>query len=216
MSSKFYAVKVFCLSLMIGSVFIQLIAAQSAELNGSAPTSLPQISDFNISPSELILDDDPLSVVLQVQVSDDDGDIKSIEAVFASPSKSQSKQVLMNQTDLISGDAKNGLYLTRLKFPASSETGCWTLEYLMACDEAGGCRRIDATLAEKLGYQAKLQIVKASDPDSIMESDGSFAGNDIFPDPNELRSWADSENRFSSQKKIIINSIFNRPAICWP
>jgi len=216
MNSIFNAVEILCLSLMISSVFIPLTAAQSVQINGSISSSLPQIIDFNLSPLELTLEDAPIDVILQVHVSDDGGDINSIEAAFSSPSKSQSKRVLMNRTNMISGDQKSGLYSTRMEFSPSSEAGCWTFDYLMACDEAGGCRRIDAALAEKLGYPAKLMILKAANPDSIMEPDGSFAGNDIFPDPNELRGWADSDNRFSAQKKILINNVFNRPAICWP
>ena len=204
------------LSLIFGSIGMPLAVAQSMQSGDSAPSSSPQIYGFNLSPEELVLGGTSLTVALQAHVADNDGDIDSIEAVFSSPSKSQFKRALMNQTDLISGDAKNGSYVTNMDFSQSCEVGVWTLDYLIACDRAGNCRRIDAALAETLGYPTKLQISKISDPDSILESDGSFAGNDIFPDPNELRGWADSENRFSAQKKIIINSIFNRPAICWP
>lgn len=216
MNSIVKVVMALWLSLIFGSIGMPLAVAQSMQSGDSAPSSSPQIYGFNLSPEELILGGTPLTVALQAHVADDDGDIDSIEAVFSSPSKSQFKRALMNQTDLISGDAKNGSYVTNMDFSQSCEVGVWTLDYLIACDRAGNCRRIDAALAETLGYPTKLQISKISDPDSILESDGSFAGNDIFPDPNELRGWADSENRFSAQKKIIINSIFNRPAICWP
>ncbi len=204
------------LSLIFGSIGLPLAVAQSMQSGDSASSSSPQIYGFNLSPEELILGGTPLTVALQAHVADDDGDIDSIEAVFSSPSKSQFERAIMNQTDLVSGDASNGSYVTNMDFSQSCEVGLWTLDYLIACDRAGNCRRIDAALAETLGYPTKLQISKISDQDSILESDGSFAGNDIFPDPNELRGWADSENRFSAQKKIIINSIFNRPAICWP
>lgn len=195
------------MSLMIGSIFVPLTAAQSMQLNDSVSSSSPQICGFNLSPEELILDGAPLEVILQAHVADDDGDVELIEVVFSSPTRSQFKRALMNQTNLVSGDFRNGLYSACMDFSPSCEAGSWTLDYLMACDGAGECRRIDAVLAEKLGYPVKLQISNISDPDFI---------NDIFPDPNELRGWADSENRFSAQKKIIINSIFNRPAICWP
>ena len=216
MNSIVKVVMALWLSLIFGSIGMPLAVAQSMQSGDSVPSSSPQIYGFNLSPEELVLGGTSLTVALQAHVADNDGDIDSIEAVFSSPSKSQFKRALMNQTDLISGDAKNGSYVTNMDFSQSCEVGVWTLDYLIACDRAGNCRRIDAALAETLGYPTKLQISKISDPDSILESDGSFAGNDIFPDPNELRGWADSENRFSAQKKIIINSIFNRPAICWP
>lgn len=204
------------LGLIIVSIGMPLAVAQSMQSGDSAPFSSPQIYGFNLSPDELILGDMPLAVALQAHVADDDGDIDSIEAVFSSPSKSQFRRALMNHTDLISGDARNGSYATNMEISPSCEVGVWTLDYLIACDRAGNCRRIDAALAGNLGYPVKIEVSRVSDPDSILESDGSFAGNDIFPDPNELRGWADSDNRFSAQKKIIINSIFNRPAICWP
>ncbi|MCX6673562.1 MAG: hypothetical protein NTY37_07270 [Methanothrix sp.] len=59
-------------------------------------------------------------------------------------------------------------------------------------------------MAEVLGFPAKLQIPKKAQNSSI----------DL--DPNELRGWANTGERFAAQRKIIINSVFNRPAMCWP
>jgi hypothetical protein len=64
-------------------------------------------------------------------------EILSIDLVFLSPSKNQSKAAFMNSTNLFSGDAKNGNYTTNMSFSPSSEGGVWILEYLIVCDKPG-------------------------------------------------------------------------------
>jgi len=152
--------------------------------------SYPRILDFDFSPGELILDNGSPKIVLQTHVADENGDIDYIEAVFQSPSQNQSIAARMNSTNLF--------------FSQSSEEGIWTLKQLIVCDKLGDCRKIDGTMAEALGLSAKLLILNKAQSSSIDS------------DPNELRGWANTGERFAAQRKIIINSVFNRPAMCWP
>ena len=41
-------------------------------------------------------------------------------------------------------------------------------------------------------------------------------GPSIALDPEELRGWSNTEELFYKNRKIIINNVFNRPALCGP
>jgi hypothetical protein len=80
-------------------------------------------------------------------------------------------------------------------------------------------------VAETLGFPTKLLILKQTQNDSIMPKSNSsalqgskevIARQTLDLDHNDLRGWANTDKRFAAQRKIIINSVFNRPAICWP
>ncbi len=194
---------VYWISLIVITISMPLTVAQSPAACAVTSPSYPRILDFDFSPRELILDNGSSQIVLQTHLADENGDIESIEAVFSSPSQNQSVAAYMNSTNLISGDASSGNYSANLSFSSSSQVGTWTVEHLTVCDRAGDCRRINATAAETLGFPAKLQIIKRR-------------AINLGLDPNELRGWANTDKRFSAQRKIIINSVFNRPSICWP
>ena len=176
------------------AVSFPLTMAQLPPACNATDFSSPRILHFDFSPKEPILDNASSQIALQTHVADDNGDIDSIEAVFLSPSQNQSIAAHMNSTNLFSGDAGNGNYTN-----------------LIVCDKPGDCRRLDGTMAKTLGFPAKLQILKKAQNSSIMPQ-----SNSPDFDPNELRGYASTGERFAAQRKIIINSVFNRPAICWP
>jgi hypothetical protein len=209
-------VRALCIIQILASSCILLIVAQSDDSPDIAEKSLPQIRDFNISPQELILDSSTEIVALHMRIVDDAGDIKSIEAVFCSPSKNQSKTLLLGPSNLISGNARDGFYAANMSFSPSSEVGTWTLDHILACDQTGSCKRIDVTGAVELGFPSELQISKKAESPALLGSIESYAGVISKLDPNELQGWANTEKRFAAQKKIIINNVFNRPAMCWP
>jgi len=192
-----------CISIILIAVGLPLTIAQLPAACNATDSSSPRILRFDFSPQELILDNASSQIALQTHVADDNGDIDSIEAVFLSPSQNQSIAAHMNSTNLLSGDARNGNYTINLSFSSSCEGGIWTLSYLIVCDKPGDCRKIDGTMAETLGFPAKLQILKKQ-------------SNSPDLDLNELRGWANTGERFAAQRKIIINSVFNRPAMCRP
>jgi hypothetical protein len=192
------------ISLILIAVSLPLTMAQSPTACVATSSSSPRILNFDFSPKELILDNASSHIVLQTHAADENGDIDSIEAVFYSPSQNQSIAAVMNSTNLFSGDAQNGNYTTNMSFSPSSEEGIWIIEHIIVCDKLGDCSRIDGTMAETFGFPAKLQIRK----------DAQNGG--VILDPNELRGWANTDRGFAAQRKIIINSVFNRPAMCWP
>jgi hypothetical protein len=207
------------LSLILTAVCLPLTMAESPSSINATYSSSPRILDFDFSPKELIMDNASSQVALQTHIADDNGDIDSIEAVFLSPSQNQSIAAFMNSTNLFSGDAKNGNYTINMSFSPSSEVGNWIIEHLIVCDKPGDCRKIDGTGAETIGFPAKLLILKKmprSNSSALQGSSEIPARQALDLDPNELRGWADTDERFAAQRKIIINSVFNRPAICWP
>lgn len=191
-------------SMILIAISLPLTMGQLHEASNATDSSSPRILRFDFSPRELILDNASSQITLQTHVADDNGDIDSIEAVFLSPSQNQSIAAIMNYTNLLSGDAWSGNYTINMSFSQSSEEGIWTLKHLIACDKLGDCRKIDGTMAKAPGFPANLPIPKKAQNSSI----------DL--DPNELRGWANTGESFAAQRKIIINSVFNRPAICWP
>lgn len=194
----------FCLCLSLASVCLIMAAAQPTEFTNATNQSPPRILGFDLSPREMLITDSPRSVSLQVHVADDDGDLAGISAVFYSPSLETSKIATFNTSSPVSGDSRDGCYKTNLTFSQNSEEGVWTLDQIMVCDGSGGsglCTKMEGSLVEELGYPAHLRIRNALG---------------IYYDSDELRGWADKDVRFNANRKIIINSIFNRPAICWP
>jgi hypothetical protein len=214
---------IYWISLIVITISMPLTVAQSPAACAVPSPSYPRILDFDFLPRELILDNGSSQIVLQTHLADENGDIESIEAVFSSPSQNQSVAAYMNSTNLLSGDASSGNYSVNLSFSSSSQVGTWTVEHLTVCDRAGDCRRINATAAETLGFPAKLQIIKKAENENLTNQSNSSAlqgskeiAINLGLDTNELRGWANTDKRFSAQRKIIINSVFNRPSICWP
>ncbi|MDD4447919.1 MAG: hypothetical protein PHN61_09610 [Methanothrix sp.] len=196
------------------AISMPVTVAQSSAAWAATSPSCPRILDYDFLPRELILDNASVQIAFYAHIADDSQDIESIEAVFTSPSQNQSVAAFMNSTDLLSGDARNGNYSTNLSFSPSSQVGTWTVEHLTVCDKAGDCRRINATAAEASGFPSKLQIIKNESAAYPQRSEERAL--DLNLDPNELRGWANTDKSFSAQRKIIINSVFNRPSICWP
>lgn len=204
------------------TICIPLTAAQSSGACPAASSSPPKILDLDFTPKELILDSVSSQIELETHVSDEGNDIESIEAVFSSPSQNQSIVAFMNSTNLLSGNARNGSYSTNLSFSPTSQEGVWTLNHLMVCDNAGDCRRINATAVEMQGFPSKLQIIRRAEPENMTYTQVSqvprerVSALDLGLDSDELRGWANTDKSFFAQRKIIINSVFNRPSICWP
>ncbi len=199
------------------AISMPVTVAQSSGAWAASSPSCPRILDYEFSPRELILDNASLQIAFYAHVADESEDIESIEAVFTSPSQNQSVAAFMNSTDLLSGDARNGNYSTNLSFSSFSQVGTWTVEHLTVCNTVGECKRINATAAEANGFPSKLQITKKSENESMAYIQGSErSAASLNLDPNELRGWANTDKSFSAQRKIIINSVFNRPSICWP
>ena len=224
-SAKLVMALLVSLLLLIGlnaiTICIPLTAAQPSGACSVASSSPPIILDFDFSPNELILDNLSTQIELVTHVADEGNDIESIEAVFSSPSENQSIGAFMNSTNLLSGDARNGSYLANLSFSPTSEEGAWTLDHLMVCDIAGDCKKINATAAEMLGFPIRLQVLKRAAQENMTDPQASQVSKrvsalDLGLDSNELRGWSSTDGRFFAQRKIIINSVFNRPSICWP
>jgi hypothetical protein len=204
-------------SFILVTMSIPVTTAQSPAACVAAYPLYPRILDYNFSPRELNLDNGPLQIAFYAYVADESEDIESIEAVFTSPSQKQSVAAFMNSTDLLSGDVRNGNYSTNLSFYSTSQVGTWTVEHMTVCDRAGDCRRINTTAAEALGFPVKLQIIKKAENGNMTNlQESEERALYLGLDPNELRGWANTDKRFSAQRKIIINSVFNRPSICRP
>jgi len=201
--------------------------ADSCNFSGNASDpAIPEISSFEISPRVLIIDDDAESVTLKADIIEGDIPVQSLEALFISPSGSQSKRVLMNGRNLISPEGNIGnnnnknvrSYAGRIAFVPASEPGNWSLQHLLVCDNASLCRKLDGREAERLGFAVTLQIKKSEgrSPRGIEKDIEGPEGPAIDPDLDELRGWANTDRTILANRKIIINNVFNRPAICWP
>jgi hypothetical protein len=213
----FLAIQILWISMIAFTISMPVTVALSPGAGAANSPPYPRILDYDFSPREIILDNDTLKVEFYAHVADESEGIESIEATFSSPSQNQSVTVFMNSTNLLSGDARDGNYSTNLSFSPSSQVGTWTVEHLTVCNRAGDCRRINATTAEANGFPSKLQIIKRSENENMSYLQRSEERSVVLNlDPNELRGWANTDKSFSAQRKIIINSVFNRPSICWP
>lgn len=205
------------MSLIIIIMSMPVTVAQTSVAEVAFSSSYPKLLDLDFSPRELIQDRDDSKIVLETHVANEDEDIESIEAIFSSPSHNQSAAAIMNATNLISGDARNGNYSTVLSFSPSCQVGTWTLKHLIICDSVGNCRRINTTVTEMLGFPTKLQVNEKAENKSMTYLQGLKERSlHLGLDTDELRGWASTEKRFFAQRKIIINNVFNRPSICWP
>jgi hypothetical protein len=213
------------LSLILTAFGFPLTMAESPTACNITNPSYPRILDFGFSPRVLIIENASSQITLQIHVTDENNDINSIEAVFLSPSQNQFKTAFMNSTNQFYGVAKNDNYTINMSFSPTSECGLWTLYYLIVCDKPGDCKKLDETRAEMLGFPTKLLLIEGAQSGSLMSLSNSSALREqtkvptlqtLDTDPNELRGWTNTDNKFSAQRKIIINNVFNRPAGCWP
>ena len=199
--------------------------ADSFNSSGNATDSLsPSISAFDFSPRELTVDDSGAKVILKAEVAGSLDGLQTIEVLFVSPSGSQSRRILMNSSNLISqSDASPGAssinnYAGRISFLPSSEEGNWSLQQLLVCGSSSICNRLNGSAAEKLGFPVTLQVRKAGKGGErgIEKDIEGPEGPSIDMDPDELRGWANTDELFYKNGKVLINNIFNRPALCWP
>lgn len=206
----------------------------------NADATSPSILSFDFQPKQVNLEDQDQQISLQARLADSNGEISSFEAIFNSPSHNQSVKADMNSTSRVSGTAADGNYTITIDLPSGSQNGTWNLQQLTACDAHGNCKILDNSASATLGFPTKLTVFdeplriknsssnlscldsleKINSLDAINSSDetpntAEGLGRQI-PDPTELGGWSNTEKAYSAQKKIIINSVFSHPAICWP
>lgn len=184
----------------------------------SADTTSPSILNFDFQPKQVNLEDPHQQISLQARLADSDGEISFFEAIFNSPSHNQSIRADMNSTGRISGTATDGNYTITIDLPSGGESGIWNLQQLTACDADGNCKRLDNSASATLGFPTKLTVL--DDPLCIKNSSDETPNTEglgrQIPDPTELGGWSNTEKAYAAQKKIIINSVFSHPTICWP
>ncbi|VVB72742.1 Uncharacterised protein [uncultured archaeon] len=209
------------LGLLLGSMLLAAILLPNAggQQSSNATASL-RILSFDFSPKEVATDASAESIKLAIHIADDNP-ITAFETVFISPSKNQSVKAQINSTDPVSGREKDGNCSAEATVPRGSEEGTWGLDHLLVCNALGDCKRLDQEAAKAQGFPTELKIRELNCPANSSESETideypqrSYKAE--FPDPAELGGWSNTNERFSAQKKIIINSVFNHPALCGP
>ena len=217
-------------SSLLGLTLMVIVCLNAACLDQpkNADATSPSILGFDFQPKQVNLGDQDQQISLQARLADSNGEIISFEAIFNSPSHNQSIRADMNSTSRISGTATDGNYTITIDLPSASENGTWNLQQLIACDAGGNCKKLDNSASATLGFPTKLTVLHESlriknssnnlsclnsSDETLSTAKGS--GRQI-PDPTELGGWSNTEKAYSAQKKIIINSVFSHPTICWP
>ena|GEM_PF-1591064 len=229
-------------SSFLGLTLMVIVCLNAACLDQpkNADATSPSILGFDFQPKQVNLGDQDQQISLQARLADSNGEIISFEAIFNSPSRNQSIRADMNSTSRISGTATDGNYTITIDLPSASENGTWNLQQLTACDADGNCKRLDNSASATLAFPTKLTVLRESlriknSPNNLgclnssekINSFGAINSSDDalntakglgrqIPDPTELGGWSNTEKAYSAQKKIIINSVFSHPTICWP
>ena len=87
---------------------------------------------------------------------------------FSSPTGTQSLDLMLDGTKLVSGTLQDGVYSSAITVPLNAEAGTWTASYAMVVDQVGNTRTLTAS-----------QLTAAGIPDSFTVTNN--AGVIVFP-----------------------------------
>jgi hypothetical protein len=117
-------------------------------VKSATDTKSPELTSIRLSPEAIDTSQGEVIVTLEFKATDDFSGVKSIEAVFTSPSSMTGPRglALFSPARLEVSDS------VKITFPKSSEAGAWTLSTLVLSDEAGNTLILSPdVLAAKVG-----------------------------------------------------------------
>jgi len=118
------------------------------QVKSATDTKSPELTSIRLSPEAIDTSQSEVIVTLEFKATDDFSGVKSIEAVFTSPSGMAGPK----GTALFLPASREVSDSLKITFPKSSETGAWTLSTLMLTDAAGNTLILSPDiLASKVG-----------------------------------------------------------------
>ena len=128
----------------------------------------PVLAGFSFSPTTINPEDPDQAITFTARITDDlagVGDaggttypMGGASATFYSPSMKQSGYVDFSAQNRASGDARDGVYTTRLVLPMYSEPGVWMLMGFSLTDDLGNNRQMDLAECLRLGLPVQFTV----------------------------------------------------------
>ncbi|MFB3764407.1 MAG: hypothetical protein ACE14P_04065 [Methanotrichaceae archaeon] len=162
------------LSIMLISLMLPTTVAQLGYVNDNTP---PSVASFNFAPRVVDISSGSQNITFTVRFIDDlsgisDGEIDGnpiipSQARFYSESgdnyltvefRSPSNDPKFNNSNLVSGNKLNGVYVNNMVVPKDAEIGNWTLDYLSVVDEAGNKRDYDKYQMFVMGFPIRFYV----------------------------------------------------------
>src|SRR5690242_20274346 len=138
-----FVVTFFCVSVSLASAQIQDITP-------------PTLTAFSFTPTTINTATGPANITVSLSATDDLSGVRTIYALFVSPSGKQSQVTV----PAFVPPAANLSVTTTASFPQFSETGTWRVDFVFVDDAVGNDRGFDydtAALA-RLGFPTKLVV----------------------------------------------------------
>jgi hypothetical protein len=124
--------------------------------SGVSDTTAPVLRSLSLSPSVINTAAGSQNIVVTARVTDDLAGTgvnrKLFEIRFRSPSGNQFVGTSMFDTDRISGNDLDGTYQNTMTVPAFSESGTWTVEWVLLNDAVGNSRYLTAADLANAGF----------------------------------------------------------------
>lgn len=154
-------------------------------------TTPPSFVDFEVLPQGGDITNGAVDIAVRVRLTDDGSGVAGLgypsspsQAVFLSPSGAQTAAAMFeSHQNLASGTSLDGRYEFTMPLPQFSESGTWTLQYLLLVDQLGNMRFLSHADLVAAGYSPQFVLTGLSDTAAPMLQELTFT-----PDPINLAS----------------------------
>ncbi len=139
-------------------------------------TTPPELVDFNFTPTTIDVSSTSQDVTYTIRITDDLSGVAWGSVWFVSPGGGISVGQISNQSDLISGDALDGVYQKTITFPVLSEAGTWQINVFMV-DSISNSRNLSTVDLIAMGFPTDLEVISVTEPDIIISPTSHDFGN---------------------------------------
>lgn len=129
-------------------------------VSGGPDLAIPIILDLQIDPDIIDVSGYSKRVDFTYHITDELAGFYYLYAYIYSPSNKQRRVTLITPwTNLISGDANDGIYKYTLEFPEHHEAGFWRIRFIDIYDNARNYRRIFEPELIDAGLETKIELI---------------------------------------------------------
>ncbi len=121
----------------------------------------PALQSLTFSPSSINVTNGPQNVIVTARITDSMSGVANSPFAFYSPPGPSDSQVQMGTfgaSNLISGNANDGVYQVTLTFPQYSQSGTWYISYVYLNDQVGNTTHYQQQDLTNLGFSTTLQV----------------------------------------------------------
>ncbi len=167
-------IKVSRITILLVTTFTAVLLTAS-HVRAQSTTSI-NVTEISFSPSTIDTTSGAPTVTMTIHVTDTERDIRVVEVTLRSPLSVHGGYSLIPQ-DLISGDARDGVYRKTFPYWQHAEAGIWVVDSLYIIDGSDPnyrWRQFDTSYLAARGLLTQLQVINNNEADPPEISDFNF------------------------------------------